>query len=391
MILLSALMASLMADVKSTNGLIKFDAQMDNQAEMILNPTGLGIGISPSANLHVNGNTFVTNQIFVGGSSGSSNLHVNGTIGYGFQTVTSSTTLSGNSIVLADTSTGNIVLSLPEASTYAGRKYTIKKTSTLNSLFIRDGGFIDDYSDITMSVNNMGSLSVISHSGNWHILMISGNGDMIASENLVGWWKFDETDGTSANDSSLNSNEGTLAASLSFSGNGTTGSINRALTFDGIDDYIQAPDDDSLNPEKITISAWIKADSFTNNQDIISKRNSSNIGGYVWETSGTSGDVRLWHYISGAWNNTIVTIPTGQWSLVTSTYDGETINGYINGVLEASNTTPSGPLNNDNGVFRIAANTVSLARFLKAQLDDIRIYNRALTASEIQALYNQGQ
>ena len=109
----------------------------------------------------MNGNAIISEQLFVGGSSGSSNLNVNGTIGYGFQTVTSSTTLSGNSIVLVDSSAGNITLSLPEASSYSGRKYTIKKTSPLNRISIRDGGFIDNFSDVSLSVNNMGSLSVI--------------------------------------------------------------------------------------------------------------------------------------------------------------------------------------------------------------------------------------
>jgi hypothetical protein len=392
LIALFLLSSACFCDVLSTNGKIRFDIQMDGQPEMTLNSTGLAIGaLLPSSNLHVNGNAIISEQLFVGGSSGSSNLNVTGTIGFGFQTVTSSTTLSGNSIVLVDSSAGNITLSLPEASSYSGRKYTIKKTSPLNRISIRDGGFIDNYSDVSLSVNNMGSLSVISNSGNWHILNISGSGTSVASDNLVSWWKMDEANGVVAFDSSLLGNEGALGASMSFSGNGTSGIINRSLVFDGIDDYIEVPDNDNLTPNHITVSAWIKTDAFSHLIDIISKRNSSNIGGFVWETSGAGGVVIMYHYITGSWQSVSVTIPNSQWALVTSTYDGETIKGYINGVLKSSNATPSGPLNNDSGFLRIGANTASLNRFFKSQIDDVRVYNRALTANEIQALYNQGQ
>jgi hypothetical protein len=65
-------------DVLSTDGKIRFDIQSDGQAEMTLNSTGLGILTLPSSNLHVNGNAIISEQLYVGGSSGSSNLNVNG-------------------------------------------------------------------------------------------------------------------------------------------------------------------------------------------------------------------------------------------------------------------------------------------------------------------------
>ncbi len=103
-------------DVLSTDGKIRFDTRMDGQAEMTLNSTGLGIGVLlPSSNLHVNGNAIISEQLFVGGSSGSSNLNVIGTIGYGVQTVSSNATLGDSSVVLVDSSSDNITLTLPYA------------------------------------------------------------------------------------------------------------------------------------------------------------------------------------------------------------------------------------------------------------------------------------
>ena len=118
---------SISADVRSLDGTINFDVQSDGQTEMSLNTTGLGIGVSPSANLHVVGNTIVSKKLFVGGSDGSSNLNINGTLGYGLQTVSANATLADYSIVLADSSSDNLVLTLPYAGNASGSQYHIKK------------------------------------------------------------------------------------------------------------------------------------------------------------------------------------------------------------------------------------------------------------------------
>jgi len=160
-------------EIISTTGQIKFDANFDNQAELILNSTGLGIGVTPSTNLHVNGNAIVSDQLFVGGSSGVSNLNMNGTIGYGFETVSANATLSSNSIVLVDSSSDNITLYLPLAANVIGRKYTIKKMSTLNELYvIRTSDDLIDLGDrVEFLPNSMGLLSVMSTSDNqWTVL-----------------------------------------------------------------------------------------------------------------------------------------------------------------------------------------------------------------------------
>jgi len=69
---------------------------------------------------------------------------------------------------------------------------------------------------------------------------------------FIGWWKFDEGEGNIAYDSAGN-NHGTI-----YGAQWTTGQINGALDFDGVDDYVEIADDDSLTPSsEITISFWI--------------------------------------------------------------------------------------------------------------------------------------
>jgi hypothetical protein len=378
-------------DILSTTGQIKFDTQMDGQAEMTLNSTGLGIGVLPSSNLHVNGNAIISDQLFVGSSNGSSNLNVNGTIGYGFQTITSSTTLSNISIVLADTSSANIILSLPQASAFEGRMYTIKKTSALNSLYIKNGGFIDNYSDVSLSVNNMGDLSIISNSGNWHILNISGNGTSLGTDNLIGWWKFDETSGNTAFDSSNQLNHGTLNNGLSFTSNTTDGVFENALSFDGVDDYVVINEIDVPSGNFMTLSCWAR---FT-----VSQPGNSGIGflitkslsvlspnnPYTVSISGTTVELRadgvarssssnqndnLWHHI-------VMVINNSTFSLY---YDGQHIGDSAFNLISNDTQTSFGSSVDDPS-----------DRPYKGGIDDIRIYNLSLNTEQISLLYNQGQ
>jgi hypothetical protein len=384
LIALILLSSTCFCDVLSTDGKIRFDIQMDGQPEMTLNSTGLSIGaLLPSSNLHVNGNAIISNQLFVGGSSGSSNLNVTGTMGFGFQTVTSSTTLSGNSIVLVDSSAGNITLSLPEASSYSGRKYTIKKTSPLNRISIRDGGFIDSYSDVSLSVNNMGSLSVISSSGNWYILNISGNGTSVSTDNLVGWWKLDEVDGVTVANSIGSGSSGTLSNGPIL----TNGKINNAISFDGVDDFLSLPDPITGNPttNNFTICFWLYWDS---SDSFVAMRDSSATAGagtlFPYDNSGT-----IIFRVGGTTASSSASSADyeDRWVFFSLTNDKTTSILYADG--ESVGSLSPGA-NSFLSPWVIARNG-GVSTYEKCFFDDFRIYNKALTPTEIQALYNQGQ
>ena len=173
LIALILLSSTCFCDVLSTDGKIRFDIQMDGQPEMTLNSTGLAIGaLLPSSNLHVNGNAIISEQLFVGGSSGSSNLNVNGTIGYSIQNVISDTVLGESSMVFVDSSSDNITITLPYAANVTGRIYTIKKTQTDNSVQLTSAtNTIDSSSYYILSSGNLGCIEVLASSdGNWKIL-----------------------------------------------------------------------------------------------------------------------------------------------------------------------------------------------------------------------------
>lgn len=223
-------------------------------------------------------------------------------------------------------------------------------------------------------------------------------------EGLVGWWTFDGKNVVSgvALDSSGNGNNGNLIniASSTFY---AAGKIGQGFRFDGTDDYVDAGAFTD-NMETLTVSAWIYrtgncygiAGSFW--RHIVSK------GGdfqsafrfatdtcqiqFYWIYSGTSVDSR---------SSASDTIPLNVWKHVAATYD---VNGdrkarlYIDGeeVSYASQTASTGTRQDNSAVNLYIGNaTTGGTRFFPGKIDDVRIYNRALSANEIMQLYNSGK
>jgi hypothetical protein len=172
---------------------------------MSLKTTGLGLGTSsPSANLHVMGNAHFTEQLIIGGSNSSANLAMKGTYGVSYQTVTADTSLSAHSHYLADSSSDNLLLSLPTAASSQGRMITIKKISTNHRVVVQDSSAnIDGSTNITLTSGHLGMVKLSSSGGNWHII---GRDQIVAWSPLqlspLAW--FDPSDETTITSSSTN-------------------------------------------------------------------------------------------------------------------------------------------------------------------------------------------
>jgi hypothetical protein len=81
-------------------------------------------------------------------------------------------------------------------------------------------------------------------------------------------------------------------------------------------------------------------------------------------------------------------LPLNTWTHIASTYDGANFRFYVNGVLVGT-TAGSGSINVANGALRIGGNNSSLNEFFRGLIDEVRVYNRALSAAEIQADMNR--
>jgi hypothetical protein len=214
----------------------------------------------------------------------------------------------------------------------------------------------------------------------------------VPTNGLVGWWPFNGN----ANDESGNGNNGTV--------NGATlitdrfGNANKAYSFDGIDDFIEAPSNSGLQlSAAYSIGLWFKANVFYNGQygyTLISKIQSTNwYGGYeisIGETNSIGG-VSHTGNINGNFQLLNTGLYSGSWYNVIVTFNGTQLKLYINGNL-VDTINQSGALQTGNDPLRFGRRGGGgiYDQWFNGIIDDIGIWNRALTQQEITRLYDGG-
>ena len=382
---------SCLADVKSTNLPINFDVNRDGINEMGLSGNGLFIGtpvVEAAANLHVLGNAIVTHQLSIGGSGGSSNLNIYGTLANGIQTVSSNTRLSDYGIVLVNSASSNVNIIMPYAGNIAGRIYSLKKSSTTNNVWIYgDNCTIEDVSSIEwLSGNTLPSLELISNGQQWLILKSYGTVKTVASDNLIGWWKLDETSGTTVKDSSTGGRNGTYNNGT-ITGNSGPGVVNNAIKFNN-SEYINIGNTLDLDETSFSICFWAKRENPGVDSDYIigqgiggqsialhigfQNSNNLNFGFYSNDKASSSG------YAQTDWNFWVVT---------------HDVNTKFKNIFRNNTEIPAGAwgatesLNSSGNNFHIGGSYGSGADPFRGYLDDVRIYNKVLTTAEISAIY----
>ena len=191
---------------------------------------------------------------------------------------------------------------------------------------------------------------------------------------LMAWYTLDDN----LSDSSGNGNEGILVGDPQW----VDGKIGRALQFDGVNDYVEVQDAETLTPENFTIAFWVNPIDMDRVQITIAKR-AGGVGGYSFNITSLAVGSRHWVRINGAWVNVTFSYTQGIWQHVAVTYDGTTIKGYLNGELMATTEAP-GSLDNDSGVLRLGADPRdTVSAYYNGSLDDVRIYDKALSQYEI--------
>lgn len=211
----------------------------------------------------------------------------------------------------------------------------------------------------------------------------------IPSNGLVAWYPFNGN----ANDESGNGNNGTVnGATLTTDRNGNA---NSAYSFDGTS-YIDIPPSATLNPSEITVSTWVKYTTQTSGYKcIFSNWKDDGVNDRTYNMAISPSDnfhstVSPNGTPTATLCNSITTVTLNVWKHFLVTYNDTTLNVYIDGVLDNSvAATTIGPINTSaNNLLRIGAKNVSTpTEFIVGDIDDIGIWNRALTQQEITALY----
>jgi hypothetical protein len=390
------------ADVSSTSNVIYFDSNNDSVAEMTLNNDGLGIGGSPSTNLHVTGNAIVTSFLSVGGTNiYSANLNVHGSIGLSSSTITANATLSLHSTYFADSSAGNVALVLPYAGNVSGRKIRIKKTSPLNNVWINGGGnHIDSKSELTMGNTLSGTLpylEVISNGQQWYSLNQTGTSASVATSNTMFHYQLEETSGTAVGDSSPYGRHGALNLSTTFSSNSSAnGAIGRCLALEsgpGTSAGISGPALNTVTDGNVAaVSFWLKASS----ANIAAWKNilfaiDTNIGIKIQQNNAT-GQLRYRvETNSGPSAESATSVSLDDtWHHHYAEWDAGSIRVYQDSVRELLGGSETFSYSHGTGFLSSATIKWLASDSMTGFIDDIRFFNRTLSSAEIEDLYQLG-
>jgi hypothetical protein len=210
-----------------------------------------------------------------------------------------------------------------------------------------------------------------------------------ASADLVGYWKFDDGSGNIARDSSGNGNDGTFNGDPQW----VDGYFGGALDFDGSGDWLDCGTDPSLAISgEVTMTVWIKLNSVGLDQKVGGNQDNAN-GGYkmtVYNNDKVEFEVRT-SSNSSSLNRDVAggtVLQTGQWYHVAGVYsqaDGY-IRTYVNGVLDRELATTA-VLGASPGPFRIGCEPFTTGSYnFNGVMDDLRVYNTALTEDEIKVV-----
>jgi len=206
---------------------------------------------------------------------------------------------------------------------------------------------------------------------------------------MVAYWRFEEGNGSVATDS-VNGHDGTI-----YEAARTTGQVGGALHFDGTNDRVEVPSDPAFMPQgKFTTEAWIYPESTISEQEIFSAL----LPAY-YQVLIINNEVALNYYynLGGGYYIVGAGMPAlNAWHHIVATYEesgaSATSRIYIDGAEKAEFTGEPIVKNPRQGPVYIGANHdwASGQREFIGSIDEVAVYNRALTAEEIQQHYKNG-
>lgn len=196
---------------------------------------------------------------------------------------------------------------------------------------------------------------------------------------LVAAYGFEEISGTTVADASGNGNLGTIKEAVRI----TTGHSGNALRFDGVNDWITVNDSPSLDLSTgMTLEAWVHPLFLTSPGNVVFKENSG--GGVYALYARTDTNLPVSYFSDGDYHGVfgLSALTLNQSIHLVGTYDGKYQRLYVNGSQVAQQVQNSSSILQSTGVLRIGGNSI-WDEFFQGYIDEVRIYNRALTPAEV--------
>ena len=226
----------------------------------------------------------------------------------------------------------------------------------------------------------------------WRIDEVQSDGSVVTGQvwsfntsELIGFWKLDESQGDTAEDSSGNKHTGRLMNNPTWRPDG--GKVGGALEFDGEDDYVEVDYTDDL--PAWTLSIWVKSSAPPsiegNPSGPVSRDKNFQINwNHIQETFlGAAGVNVNGQWYAASFNE----LKADTWYHLAATYDGENLKSYKNGSLVSYNPAPSGEPESESQKLTFGKH-VANPWYFKGLLDDVRIYNYALGKDDIKTIYS---
>jgi PKD repeat protein len=195
-----------------------------------------------------------------------------------------------------------------------------------------------------------------------------------STDGLVAAYPLEEGSGTGTADAAGNNNTGTISAAT-----WRVGRFGNALGFNGTNSVVTAPDSGSLDlTSGMTVMAWLYPTALGGARNVVYKDSSS----YFLSASTTESTAPAVGVSFGTALQGPNALPLNTWSHVAGTFDGTTLALYVNGVQVASRAQ-TGSITPGTGPLMIGGNAFVAGKHFAGSIDEVRIFNRALSASEV--------
>ena len=205
-----------------------------------------------------------------------------------------------------------------------------------------------------------------------------------APPGLVASLGFNEGSGATVLDTSGRSNHGTIT-NATWSAAGKFGA---ALSFNGTSSWVTVPDASTLDlTNGMTLEAWVKPTALSGWRTTLLKESAGGLAYGLYANDNTPNPA-ITVQIAGVDRSAVGTsqLPVNTWTHLAATYDGAQVRLYVNGV-QAGSRAQTGNMVVSTGPLRVGGNAV-WTEFFAGLIDEVRVYNRALSAAEIQADMN---
>ncbi|HZL92980.1 MAG TPA: LamG-like jellyroll fold domain-containing protein, partial [Vicinamibacterales bacterium] len=214
-------------------------------------------------------------------------------------------------------------------------------------------------------------------------LVVANSGSPVLA-GLVAAYGFEEGTGTSTTDGSGNSNTGTVSGATWT----TAGRFGNALQFDGSNDRVNVADAASLDlTTGMTLAAWVYPTSATGWRAVVMKEATSSTEAYLLYANDSANRPAGYVRAGGSLRSVRGTaaLPVNTWSHVATTYDGTTLRLFVNGT-QVGTLAVTGAIATSNRALRIGSK--GSTRYFAGRIDEVRVFNRALSVSELQGTMN---